>query len=265
MNYKKKHYKEIFRTGKSSCLEDLIEFPEGELWLNTCFKPLKNYNGEIHAIMGISRDISQYKKIQEEFKVQNNLNTDLIENLTYPIFYKDEVGLYQVCNLPLENEKRVRVMALLFKKIASSEDLNRIDFGDYLRTMGRMLIDFDEFKQDNIDYQVNSQLLFLNIDHAIAMALIANELISNSLKHAFPNENTGMINVQLNQEGPYLIMRVSDNGVGLPNDFNFRKSENLGFKIVKNILEEINGEIELKNEDGVNVIIKVPNISSNAK
>lgn len=94
---------QVFCLGKSVYSEDLVEFHDKSLWLNTCFKPLKDENGEINATLGISRDISQYKQMQEALQGQDNFDLQLIENMDHPVFYKDKFGIYRACNHAFED------------------------------------------------------------------------------------------------------------------------------------------------------------------
>lgn len=157
-----------------------------------------------------------------------------------------------------ESGNRVKVLELIHEKFSQSEDLANLEFADYLSSLVDLSFKFYESQRDNVEYKVNSEEILLNIDTAIPLGLIAYELVSNSLKHAFSENRGGEINLQLDNTDSNLIMDVKDNGVGLPPTFNFEESESVGFKIVKTLVDEINAEIEVKNESGVHVMIKIP-------
>jgi len=145
-----------------------------------------------------------------------------------------------------ESQTRVRSMALIHEKLYQSKDLNKIEFSEYIESLIK-----DLFKSYNIDFdriKLNSKLegIFFEIDTAILCGLIINELVSNSLKHAFPLNKKGEIFISLDKDdnNKYTLI-LKDNGIGFPPNVDFRKTESLGLQLVTTLTEQLGGTIEL--------------------
>jgi two-component sensor histidine kinase/CBS domain-containing protein len=151
-----------------------------------------------------------------------------------------------------DSQNRIRSMALIHEKLYQSKDLSKVNFVDYIRDLSKNLLR---------SYSANTQLLTvesqldsipLSIDTAIPCGLIVNELVSNALKHAFPNASSdNRITIELqSQKKDQLTLIVSDNGVGFPEDLNFRKTKSLGLELVCTLAEQLSGTIELNSSQG---------------
>ena len=92
--------------------------------------------------------------------------------------------------------------------------------------------------------------VFLEIDKALPCGLILNELLTNSLEHAFSNKKAGEINIELKQDGKKYTLDVTDNGNGLPNDFNLKRSKSLGLQIVQRLVKQLKGKISVTDDKG---------------
>jgi two-component sensor histidine kinase len=144
-------------------------------------------------------------------------------------------------------------MALIHEKLYRTEGLSQIDFKDYLESLVEMLL-----RAQNRGIKIRSELqiepVALGIDTAIPLGLIANELISNSLKHAFAGRAEGLVRVSLSRpEGKEYQMTIGDDGAGLAGDFT--QSRSLGLRLVKILTGQIKGRMEYKNENGVHFTI----------
>jgi two-component sensor histidine kinase len=155
-----------------------------------------------------------------------------------------------------ESINRIQTIALVHEKLYNSKDMTQIDFANYLNDLTRYLF---------YTYNVNRQLVLLHlevgeirlgIDTAVPCAMIINELVSNSLKHGFPEGRGGDISVSLNQneEGNHALL-VSDTGVGVPPGFDIRSSGSLGFQIVLSLIKQIRGTIEIDGSRGLSIKI----------
>ena len=163
-----------------------------------------------------------------------------------------------------ESQSRVRSMALIHEKLYRSDDLARIDFADYIRDLTTYLFRMYKHASSNIELKVDVNNVSLGIDAAIPCGLIINELVSNSLKYAFPEdsfaagdndsrelESRGEVFVKLQPDGKgNLLLTVGDNGVGMPADLDFQNTESLGLQLVNTLTEQLDGTIELDGENG---------------
>ncbi|HEY9829798.1 MAG TPA: sensor histidine kinase, partial [Stenomitos sp.] len=112
---------------------------------------------------------------------------------------------------------------------------------------------------ESIKIHIDIETIYLNIDTAIPCGLIINELLSNSLKHAFSNQAKGLIELKFkSDDNQEFILIVKDNGVGFPKDFNFQQQATLGLKLVKVLTQQIEGNIELNQEQGIEFKISFP-------
>jgi PAS domain S-box-containing protein len=146
-----------------------------------------------------------------------------------------------------ESQNRVRSMALVHEKLYRSKSLNKIEFSDYIKSLVRDL--FDSYNVDNNRISFSSDLegTFLKIDTGVLCGLIVSELISNSLKHAYPDGRKGNIYISMhsNSSKKYKLI-VKDDGVGFPQDIDFRNTESLGLQLVTSLTDQLGGEIELE-------------------
>ncbi|MGH7454134.1 MAG: ATP-binding protein, partial [bacterium] len=131
------------------------------------------------------------------------------------------------------------------------KDLARIDFADYIRHLTAHLLRSYSVHSHGVNLKVNVDKILLDIDTAIPCGLIINELVSNSLKHAFPRGTAGEIRIDLheNPDGKMVLM-VGDNGAGLPSEIDFRNTESLGLQLVSTLTDQLDGTLELDRNQG---------------
>lgn len=150
-----------------------------------------------------------------------------------------------------ESQNRVKSMALIHEKLYESKDLSRIDFAEYIRSLTASLFRSYGVSPGAITLKINGDDVLLGIDTAIPCALIINELISNSLKHAFPARKEGKIRITLRSDNDdKFTLIISDNGVGFSKDLDFRNTETLGLQLVMTLVQQLKGTIELDRSSG---------------
>ena len=155
-----------------------------------------------------------------------------------------------------DSQSRVQTMALIHEQLYQSPDIAQIDFEQYLQTLMRSLFrSYGVSGAIALDINVNAPPL--TIDIALPCGLIVSELVSNALKYAFPNDESGKIWIDFGSDAE-LVLRVSDNGIGLPQDLDFRNSASLGLLVVCDLTEQLDGTIELNRTDGTTFKITFP-------
>jgi two-component sensor histidine kinase len=142
----------------------------------------------------------------------------------------------------LESQNRVASMALIHEKLYRSGDFSNIDFGDYIRSLIQILLDSYAMNPARIALSVDVDVK-LDIHKAVPCGLIVNELLSNALKHAFPDGRSGSITLSLHEMNCRRILRFSDDGVGMAENFDFRRSPSLGLQLVTTLTSQIGGAI----------------------
>jgi PAS domain S-box-containing protein len=150
-----------------------------------------------------------------------------------------------------ESQNRVRSMALIHEKLYRTEDLSRIDLGEYVESLTAYLARSYAKRAGSADIRVDAERVLLEIDAAVPCGLIVNELVSNALKHAFSDGRRGQIEVGIHADGDRLVhLSVGDNGVGFPSEVDFRHSTSLGLQLVNTLVAQLEGTIELDTTQG---------------
>jgi PAS domain S-box-containing protein len=256
--------KKMLREGFVKNEEVLLKKKEGTPFLGSvCAVTVRDEKGKIRYFDGIVEDITERKEAEEMLKtslvekelllreihhrVKNNLQ--IISSLLnlQSRHVKDEPAL----DMFHESRDRVRSMALVHEKLYKSDDLANVDFCEYIRSLGRHLLMSYGINSTAIDLDVSVRDVFLDINTSIPCGLIINELISNSLKHAFSGRAQGKICVVLRSEkNGKLKLLVSDDGVGLPKGLDVTQTESLGLQLVTMLVEQLQGTLNLDNNKG---------------
>ena len=153
------------------------------------------------------------------------------------------------------SENRIYSMALIHEQLYKFHDLKRLNLAIYIADLVDKLSSSHETNEKEISFMVDTDDVVINIETAHPCGLIINELIVNSLEHAFPEKNhsQGMIGLALKQDANGLIsLSVKDNGIGLPIGFDPEESESLGLQLVYTLVEQLDGELKLDSSDGTN-------------
>ncbi len=149
-----------------------------------------------------------------------------------------------------DSQNRIRSMALVHEKLYESKDLARIDFAEYVRSMTGYLLSLHGIG-NGIRFRIDIKDILLDVNAAIPCGLIINELVSNSLKHAFPKGRKGQIYIGLRSaEAGKLTLTVKDDGVGLPKGLDFKKTKSLGMQLIIMLTEQLGGSIEVDTKKG---------------
>jgi two-component sensor histidine kinase len=149
-------------------------------------------------------------------------------------------------------------MALIHTKLYQSSDLARIDFADYIRKLAEDLIASYRLEPDTVALVLDVKDVYFDVNVGIPCGLIINELLSNSLKHAFSDGRKGEVHVSLRPGDEQIRLAVADNGIGFPDNIDFRNTESLGLQLVNALVEQLGGTIELTPDEGTKFIISFP-------
>jgi hypothetical protein len=156
-----------------------------------------------------------------------------------------------------ESQNRVKSMALVHEKLYQSKDFAKINFAEYTESLTNYLFKAYDLATSNINLELNIDEVSLNIDTAIPCGLIINELVSNALKYAFPEQNSGIISISIHSdEDECFTLTVKDNGVGLPGNWDVKSAKSLGIELVKILTKQLKGTIELDKHIGSKFIIR---------
>ncbi len=151
-------------------------------------------------------------------------------------------------NTILDNtENRIYAMALLHEKIYGSESLSDVNIKEYIESLVNSLL---ELYSSNIQFNSDIEPNDFNMEQAIPLGLIINELTLNTIKYAFPNTKTGNLDIKFKKEGKHCILTIQDDGIGLPEHLNFNNLTNLGLIVVQNLTLQIGGTISMLKSKG---------------
>ena len=180
-------------------------------------------------------------------RVKNNMNvaSSLLKLQSADITDKKAVEILK------ETRRRITAMALVHDKLYQSKDMGNIDLTEYIKSLVEEQFAAYGGDRERVSATVSAKELFLDIDLATPCGLIISELISNAMKHAFPLDRKGEINVALRaiNENEVELM-VSDDGVGLPADLDFETTESFGLYLIKLLVDQIEGTVDLDRDGG---------------
>ncbi|MBI4699132.1 MAG: PAS domain-containing protein [Nitrospirae bacterium] len=225
--------------------------------------PINGSDGKLLYIDGIILDITERKRAEEQIKASLEEKEVLLQEIHHRVknnmavissllrlqsrYVKDE----QYSEMLNDSINRINTMALIHDKLYRSNDLARIDFNYYLDGMIDNMITSYGLKSREIALEKNVEDITLGIDVAIPCGLIVNELVSNALKHAFPGNRKGAIKVALHiNKQDDIELSVRDDGIGIPEDFDFTHTGTLGMNLVNSLTKQLQGKIELHREKG---------------
>jgi PAS domain S-box-containing protein len=153
-----------------------------------------------------------------------------------------------------ESQNRIHSMALLHESLYQSHSLSQINFPEYIRQLAAHLFHSYGVAADRIHLRTDLDNLLLHLDAAMPCGLIINELVSNSLKYAFPDGRKGEIRIELREYADRTArLVVADNGVGLTADVDWVNTRSLGLRLVRTLAQQLNAKIEVNSSAGMEV------------
>jgi len=231
---------------------------------------VRDDTGKVVYFDGIIEDITERKRAEEEIQASLKEKEVLLDEIHHRVknnlqvissllrlqsgYIEDE----RYAEMFKESQSRVQSMALIHDKLYQSSDLARIDFGEYIKGLAGALFKSHGSEAARIALKTEVEGIVLGANHAMPCGLIVNELVSNSLKHAFPKGRRGEIRIAMRPTAENeLELVVSDNGIGVPEDLDFRNMESLGLQLVTILAEDqLGGQIELDRTGGTRFQIR---------
>ncbi len=266
------------------------------IYVSIALSPVFDASGELVAISAIVRDITQKieakksivraektRKKEIHHRVKNNLQviSSLLDLQAEKFKNKEWIKNSEILEAFRESQDRVISMALIHEELHKDDEFEMLDFSIYIRELAENLFQTYILNCKNIHLHIDmEENIFLDMDTAIPLGIIVNELVSNSLKHAFSGSDKGKIYINLHseengecinsrEESKYegckssrFILTISDDGVGIPESFDLENPNSLGMQLVTTLVDQLDGELELKKNNGTEFTIRFTDIKN---
>jgi PAS domain S-box-containing protein len=214
---------------------------------------LKRFNEELEkGIVARTRELNAALAEKDvllrevHHRVKNNLQ--IISSLLN--LQSSRVSDEKVRNAIRDSQSRVKAMAIVHQKMYQSEGIGKIDLCGYVRYMIMQLFSAYEVDIQTINPVIDIRDVMIDIDTAIPLGLVINELVTNSLKYAFPEGREGTITINASRSEGIISLTVADDGIGMPDEFDWRSTDSLGLRIVTTLVKQLDGEIERTGQKG---------------
>ena len=225
--------------------------------------------GKITSVATTERDITKRKRAEEQIKtslkekevllnevhhrVKNNLQiiSSLLDMSSMQTRNQEAIELFR------DSRNRVDSMALIHSQLYKSERLNQIDMEKHIQELSKRLLQIYEMEK-TITLDIKSADISLPITRAVPCALVLNELISNTLKHAYRAGQKGKIDISIQRsDGDTFSIKVKDDGIGIPEEIDIDKTNSLGLSLVRNLVfRQLSGKLYIRRNGGTEVVIE---------
>ena len=236
-------------------------------------KELARYRENLELLVKIrteelQREIEERRNAEEKVKASLKEKELLIKEIHHRVKNNMQIisGLLSLQAQKIEDdrsldlfrisENRVRSMALVHENLYESENLMLIDFNQYIRKLIDHLFHAYGVSRQNIRLTIDVRDVFLDIDRAVPCAQIINELVTNSIKYAFPEDQEGEVGVCFYREGERYSLTVSDNGIGLPEVVDPTDQPALGLQLAEALVSQLKGEYVIERNGGTTFRIR---------
>ena len=231
-------------------------------WVQAQTTPIYDDEDIFQGHLLIIQNINKRKKLEGELKksleekdlmmkeihhrVKNNfmIIQSLLQLQSRHIEDEDTVEIFR------ESQNRIKSMAFVHQRLYQHDNLKKINFGDYPQTLAMDIFKSYLNDPDQITLDIDTEDVTLDIDTAIPLGLILNELISNSLKYAFPKGRKGKLMIKSYLKDNKYSLIVSDDGIGFSKETYYKKSDSLGLKLIHSLSDQIEAEVKLDTTDG---------------
>lgn len=260
----KKYLAESLEQKKSVRFESSMADAAGERrWISSMLTPIFDESSALKKFVIVDTDISPNKELEEKLKsslsekeillkeihhrVKNNLQV-IISLLNLQGGYLHDEGTLRAMQ---EGQNRIRAMALVHEKFYQLDGISEIDFGEYIEKLCQYIFQTYPETSGKVELEVESDNIALDLDTAMPCGLLINEIVSNSLKYAFPNGQEGKITIELKAVPENKIqLLVRDNGIGISEEYQLRDPSTLGLQLIGALTSQLNGEVEMFRSNG---------------
>ncbi|MGQ9800532.1 MAG: PAS domain S-box protein [Candidatus Saccharicenans sp.] len=228
------------------------------IWIEQINVPIYDDSGRLVAIQGIARDITERKLAEEALRQSLKEKEILMREIHHRVKNNMQV-ISSILNLQSaklqdpaaraafkECQQRIKSMAMVHEKLYRSKDLSHVNFPDYLNNLAWNVFYDQQLEPDQVQLHLDIEPQNLNLNLAVPVGLILNELVTNCFKHAFPGGRRGHLWIKFRKlPSGRFELRVKDDGIGFPRKLDLKKAETMGLVIINTLIEQIDGELKL--------------------
>ena len=263
------NYKKAF-SGKSTSFDiEVLDKNYNKIYLEVFLNPVYNKD-KVEEVSGIAHNVTE--KIQSHLRVEQSLKEKdvLLKEVHHRVKNNMQI-ISSILNLQSsyvtdaytlallkESQNRIKTMAYIHESLYQNKSFTSVNFSEYIQTLSKNIIQSYVISADKIELLLTFDKISLNLDVSIPAGLIVNELITNAIKHAFPGTRKGYICLNLRIEINTVYLEVKDNGVGIPDGFDYTNTNTLGLQLVNTLIDQLDGQIifNSKKDKGTEVLIK---------
>ncbi len=239
-------------------------------WASGVLSSIFDDKGRLRGFAKVMRDETERRKADEQLRVSLHEKEILLQEIHHRVknnlqvvtsllrLQSEHVSDERTQAMFQEARNRVQAIGGIHELLYRSADLAHIDFAAYLDRLARDLFSFYGLSDDRVHLSIDVDHTTLEIKEAMPCGLLVNELVTNCLKHAFPNGREGKIRVSLECVEERCILIVEDDGVGLPEGFDWEQADSLGLQLVQVLTAQLNGVIHVDSTSGTRVEISFP-------
>ena len=239
------------------------------VWVRCRGMAIRDKSGKPVRMLGAHTDLTRQKQAEEQLKASLKEKETLLQEVHHRVknnmqvissllkLQANTIEDSQIKDVLKESQGRIFAMSAVHETLHGSENLSEIDLKSYLSKITTSV--FQTYSIDHFKAKLKSDIdnVPISINHAYPLGLIINELISNSLKYAFPDEREGEITVSMKKLHQELELIVKDDGIGIPDEIDWSKSSTLGLKLVRTLVEnQLDGSIDMESNSGTKFTIK---------
>jgi len=259
-------YVSAFERREKFSIEYRLMRRDGEYrWVQDDGSPRYGAGGEFLGYIGHCLDITERKlaedRIQRALKEKETLLRELFHRtrnnmqviMAILAIEGERSGSEEVGAVVRKTSDRIMSMSLIHKKLYDSQDLSLVDIKAYAEDLMDLLTEDESFPTDRIKLRTSVEAVSLPIDTAVPCGLVLHELVSNAFRHAFPGSGSGEVRISISRTAKgYIELDVADNGIGLPEDFDYRGQGTLGFQLIHGLVEEqLKGSLHFEGSHGL--------------
>ncbi len=252
---------------QSFLYESEIHHRDGAIkWASSTLTPIMNESGQLKNVVVIDTDITLRKHMEEQIRaaleekgvllreihhrVKNNLQI-IISLFNLQTSYVQDENAYKALK---EGQDRIKSMALIHERFYQTDGLSKIDFDEYMRKLSENLLRSAGMGPDKVVLKIQAERISLDIDTAVPCGLIINEIVSNSIKHAFKDGRVGEISIDLQSiENDKYRLTIADNGIGMSTGVTVESMDSLGIQLIQALTDQLEGTMNMESAPGKGV------------